>query len=296
MKSIKDVKKLFKNAAIGTNSNMDENVLNKVLMAHEKTMNTKSAEIEPKIRRIIMKSPITKLAVAATVIAVVVLGLSEFIDTGSTSGVVWAEVARKVEASRGSVVRCKEISSLQTSDETDYSITYTSPRYSRKDVYKGRQITDSYYTNFETKTYTGVHHTRKHYLSITITPSKEGFLEKQEDWMNPRYLVQKILSCEHRELEQKTIEGVLCEGLKTTDPAVFGPLPGPVNRLEVQMRLWVNVETEYPVLFEWKVNAEAEGQVVANECVMDRFQWDVELEPSLFEPNIPPDYTDMRTL
>ncbi len=243
-----------------------------------------------------MKSPILKLATGAVVIALVALGLFEFIDTENSSGVVWAEVARKVETSRGSVVRCTETSSFQPSDETDYSITYTSPRYSRKDVYKGGQITDSYYTNLETKTYTGVHHTRKHYLSITITPSKEGFMEKQDDWMNPRYLVQKILSCEHRELGQKTIDGILCEGIETTDPAIFGPLPGPVDRLEMEMRLWVNVETQYPVMFEWKVNAEAEEQVVKSEAVMDQFQWDVELDPNFLEPNIPPDYVDMRTL
>ena len=295
MKSIEDIKKFFKNAAISTNPKMDENVLNKVLIAHEKTKNTKSAVIEPNIRRTIMKSPIIKLAAAAVVIALIVLGLFEFIGTGSSSGVVWAEVARKVETSRGSVVRCKETSSFQPLGETDYSITYTSPRYSRKDVYKAGQITLSYYNNFDTMTFTAVNHTHKHYLSTTST-TMEGFLEKQEDWMNPRYLVQKILSCEHRELGKKTIDGVLCEGIETTDPAVFGPLPGPVDRLEVEMRLWVNVETQYPVMFEWKVNAEAEGQVVESEGVMDQFQWDVELDPNFLEPNIPPDYTDMRTL
>ncbi len=295
MKSIKDVKTFFKNAAISTNPKMDETVLNKVLIAHEKTTNTKSAAIEPNIRRTIMKSPTTKLAAAAAVITVVTLGLFEFIGTGSTSGVVWAEVARKVEASRGLIVRCAETTSVLSSD-ADYAIKYFSPTHSRTDTYKGGQITDSYYTDFESKTYTGVHHTRKHYLSITITPSKGGFLEKQEDWMNPRYLVQTILSCEHRKLGQKTIDGVLCEGIETTDPAVLGTLPGPVTRLDVEMQLWVNAETEYPVLFESKISAEAEGEAISSECVMDQFQWDVELDPSLFEPNIPPDYTDMGTL
>ena len=38
---------------------------------------------------------------------------------------------------------------------------------------------------------------------------------------------------------------------------------------------------------------EADGEVIAAECIMDQFQWDVELDPSLFEPNIPPDYEQM---
>ena len=240
-----------------------------------------------------MKSNITKLTAAAAVIAVVVLGLFEFIDTENTSGIVWAEVAKKVDASRGLIVRYTE---SIASNEGDYSIKYMSPTHSRSDAYKGGQITRSFYSDFDTKTFTGVFHTRKHYLTDTFTASAEGFLEKHEDWMNPRYLIETILSCEHRKLDQKTIDGVLCEGIETTDPAFLGPLPEPVDRLEAQLRLWVDVETQYPVLLESKISAEHNGEVLGSEGVMDQFQWDVELDPSLFEPNIPPDYVDMRTL
>ena len=294
MKSIEDVKKFFKNAAINTNAKMDETVLDKVLIAHEKTTNTKSAGIEPNIRRTIMKSPIIKLAAAAVIIALVVLGLFEFIGTENTSGVVWADVVRKVEASRGSVVRCSE--SFQ-SNEVDYTMKYFSPTHSRTDFYEGGQITQTYYDDVDTNTMTYFNHIHKHYMSRTFNKNKnEFFLEQHEHWMNPRYLVQRILSGEHRNLGQKTIEGILCEGIETTDPAALGPLPGPINRLEVEMRLWVNVETGYPVLFENKMSGEAEGKLMESEAVMDQFQWDVELDPSFLEPNIPPDYIDMRTL
>ncbi len=39
---------------------------------------------------------------------------------------------------------------------------------------------------------------------------------------------------------------------------------------------------------------EADGEVIAAEYTMDQFQWDVELDPSLFEPNIPPDYKQLK--
>jgi len=300
MKSIEDVKKFFKNAAINTNAKMDETVLDKVLIAHEKTTNTKSAGIEPNIRRTIMKSPIIKTAAAAVIIALVVLGLFEFIGTENTSGVVWADVVRKVEASRGSIVRYMGTSSFQPSDITNYSMTYTSPRYSRKDFYEGGQISHTYYNDYsgsDTETLTGVYHKHKHYISHTYQKSKDEFLlEQHDDWINPRYLVQTILSGEHRNLGQKTIEGVLCEGIETTDPASMGPTPEPIDRLDVLLRLWVSVETGYPVLFESKISGEHNGQVGGSEGVMDQFQWDVELDPSFLEPNIPPDYVDMRTL
>ena len=70
-------------------------------------------------------------------------------------------------------------------------------------------------------------------------------------------------------------------------------LPGPVERLEIEFQLWVSVETGYPVLFESKISAEAEGNQLESQAVLDQFQWDVELDPGIFEPNIPPDYIDI---
>ena len=240
-----------------------------------------------------MKSPITKLAAAAVVIAAVTLGLFEFIGDSGTSGVVWAEVAKRVDASRGVIVRCTE--SIEFA-ERDYTVKYLCPTHSRSDTYNGGQITRSFYSDFDTKTFTGIFHTHKHYLTDTFTGSMEGFLEKHEDWMNPGYLVETILSCEHGKLDPKTIGGTLCEGIETSDPAFLGPPPGPFDRLEAQLRLWVNVETQYPVLLEAKISAEHNGEVVGSEGIMDHFQWDVELDPSLFEPNIPPDYESMNNL
>jgi hypothetical protein len=283
------------NLSFTASAAMHDRILNDVLAAQEQTKKTKSGLAQPNLWRTVMKSRIVKLAAAAAIIAVVVLGLFEFVKTENKSGVVWAEVAKKVEGSRGLIVRCRETSSF-LSNEDDYSIKYFSPTHSRTDTYKGGQITHTYYEDFNTKTLTAVYHTRKHYLSTTFTPSKGGFLEKQEDWMNPRYLVQTILSREHMILGQKTIDSVLCEGIETTDPGVLGPLPGPVSRLDVEMRLWVDAKTEYPVLFEGKIHAEAEGKTMSSECLMDQFQWDVELDSILFEPNIPPDYKDMRNL
>ena len=241
--------------------------------------------------RTIMKNSMSKIAAAAVIIIAVTLGLFELIDTGSRSGIVWAEVVRKVGASRGLIVRCTDLS---PSNEDDYSITYTSPTYCRKDFYKDGQITRTGYVDFtgsDTDTLTDVFHMHKLHVTTTYSKSDNGlFLEWRDDWTNPRFLVQRILSGEHRELGQKTIEGVLCEGIETTDPACFGPLPEQVNNLQAEFRLWVSAETGYPVLYESQMSGEYEGELSESKSVMDQFQWDVELDPGLFEPNIPPDY------
>lgn len=272
-------------------ADLHDRMLDDVLNAQEKSKKANSAAIWPNLGRTIMKSPITKLVAAAVIIAVVVLGLLEFIGTENKSGVLWADVVQKVQASRGLIVRSIDIS---PSREDDYSITYTSPSYCRKDFYKDGQVIRTCYTDFTASdiyTLTDVQHIRKFYVTTRYKKSKyQNVLEWHADWTNPGFLVQKILSVKHTKLGQKTIEGVLCEGIETTDPACLGPLPGQINNLQVEFRLWVSVETGYPVLYESKISGEYEGQRDESGCVMNQFQWDVELDPSLFKPNIPPDY------
>lgn len=239
-----------------------------------------------------MKSSMARLAVGTVIITAVVLGLFEFV--GTDSGVVWAEVVRKVEASRGLIVRSTD--SIPSSKD-DYTITYTSPSYCRKDFYEDGQIIRTGYVDLtasDTYTLVDVFHTRK--LCVTTIYKKNAyqlFLELRDGWTDPGFLAQMILSGEHIELGQKTIEGVLCEGIETTDAACLGPLPEQVNNLQVTFRLWVSAETGYPVLYRSEMSGEYEGEVWAYESVMDQFQWDVELNSAVFEPNIPPDYEEV---
>ena len=294
MRPAENIEKLIKNLSDTTSGRMDERVLRDVLRTLDESEEA-SALSQPKIRRIIMKSPIAKFAAAAVIVIAVLVGISQL--GGSAASVTWGEVVRNVEASRGLIVRCAE--SIEFAEE-NYLIKYFSPTNSRTHTYEGGQLIQSYYTDrtdSDTETMTSVHHIHKHYMSRTFKASGNEFLlEQHDDWMNPRYLVQTILSCEHKKLGQKNIDGVLCEGIETTDPASVGPTPEPIDRLDVLLRLWVSVETGYPVLFESKISGEHNGQVGGSEGMMDQFQWDVDLDPSLFEPNIPPDYESMNNL
>ncbi|TKJ36031.1 MAG: hypothetical protein CEE38_13580 [Planctomycetes bacterium B3_Pla] len=291
MRPADNINELIKKLQLKASTDLDKRVHNEISKVLAESDKTKAAVMPPKIRRTIMKSPITKLAAAAVIIAVVVLGLFEFIGTENTSGVVWADVVSKVGASRGLIVRCTDYG---LSNEDEYSIAYTSPTYCRKDFYRDGQIIRTAYVDFtdsDTDTLTDVFHIHKLCVSDTFKKSENGlFLEWHNDWTDPGFLVQKILSAEHRKLGRKTIEGVLCEGIETTDPACFGPVPEKLKNLQAEFRLWVSVETGYPIMYETKLNAEHQGKMREKESVMDQFQWDVELDPNIFEPNIPPDY------
>ncbi len=294
MKPADEIENVVKKMSFKAGPEMNKDLWAETSKARNEFHKTILAPGQNNTRRTIMKSPIVKLAAAAVIIVLVVLGLFEFIGPDKTSGVVWAEVVSKVGASRGLIVRCTDISSIP-SNEDDYSITYTSPRNCRRDFYKDGQIIRTGYVDFtdsETNTLIDVFHIHKLCSTTIYKKSENGlFLEWRDDWTNPSFLVQNILSAEHSKLGQKTIEGVLCEGIETTDPACFGPLPEQVNNLKVEFRLWVSTETGYPVWYESKMSGEYEGQEWGeSESVMDQFQWDVELDPSIFEPNIPPDY------
>ena len=292
MKPADEIENVVKKMSFKAGPEMDKDLWAETSKTQNEFHKTMLAPGQYNIRRSIMKSPIVKLAAAAVIIALVVLGLFEFIGTENSSGVVWADVVRKVQASRGLIVRCKY---LDPSHEDDYSIIYNSPSYCRTDFYKDGQITRTCYLDFtssDTDTLIDVYHIKKFYVTTRYKKAglNEAFPEQHEGGMNPSLLVQTILSGEYSKLGQKTIEGVLCEGIETTDPTCLGTIPSPVNNMEVRLRLWVSAETEYPVLFERKMSGEHEGEVWDWECVMDQFQWDVELDTGIFEPNIPPDY------
>jgi len=289
MRPAENVKKLIKNLQDKTSPKMDERVLGDVLRALEE-FEQPSALTWPKIRRTIMRSPITKLAVAAAVIAVVALGLFEFIGTGSTSGVVWAEVARKVEASRGVIYRSRGTHSGLGGGSNYSTINYASATHLRFDSYKGDQIIKTIYNDFDTKTLVLIDHNHKSYIQKT-----EERMERQGEWPDPKSLIQMFLSCEYRKLGQKTIDGVLCEGLETTDPTFgLGETNSNFTVDSLVARLWVSVETGYPVLLEFEVTRTAgDNEKLHVTLIADQFQWDVELEAGIFEPNIPPDYIDI---
>jgi hypothetical protein len=283
MKSADEIKKFFKNAAIDTNPKVDEAVLNKVFIAHEKTTNTKSAAIKPKIRRTIMKNPITKLAVAVAVIVVVVLGLFQFIGNDAGSGVVWAEVAQKVETSTGVIFWSRGTGSRDPNDDwpNGYKITWRSAAVTRTDRYRDGQIYRTIYYNLDTKATISLAHDAKKYIKEPMSDERVQRAQADKDrWTGPQGLVNCCLARKHHSLGQKTIDDVLCEGIETTDSSdlPFKSFAG---------RLWVSVETGYPVLVE--IDAIDDGGI-RHTTTLDQFQWNVDLSAGDVEPEIPTDY------
>jgi hypothetical protein len=250
-----------------------DQLLAHALREQEQSQETEPAVNRPAIRRMIMKNSMVKLGIAAVIVAVLGVGIVEFLGTGSTSGVVWAEVAQKVGASPGVIFRTRDTGSRDPNDDwpNGYRIFWRSAAVSRMDIYRGGQIYRAIYLNYDAKTTIGVLHHAKRY-------SKEAMSDEtargDKGWSDPQGLLNLALSLEHHTLGQKTIDGVLCEGIEAKGP------DGGTGRI------WVGVETGYPVLVE----IEGIKGGIRTTGTMDQFRWNVDLLAEGIEPEIPAGY------
>jgi len=253
-----------------------DELLARALHEQEQSWKTEPARAEPVIRRMIMNSPIVKLGIAAVIIAVLGIGIVEFLGTGGTSGVVWAEVAKNVEASPSVIFRARGTGSRDPNDDwpNAYRIFWRSAALDRADWYRNGQIHRTIYTNLDTKTLIGVLHDHKMYNKEALSDERVQQARANKGWTDPQDLIKMALSLEHHALGQKTINGVLCEGIEAT-----GPDGGTA-------RLWAGVETGYPVLVE----IEGIKGGIRTTGTMDQFRWNVDLSAEGIEPEIPAGY------
>ena len=255
-----------------------DQLLARAMQEQRQSQQTKAARNGPVIGRMIMRNSIVKPAIAAAVIAVVGLGMLEFLGTGGTSGVVWAEVAQRVEASPGVVWRLRTTGSRDPNDDWPgaYKITWRSAALTRVDRYRDGQIYRTIYQNVDARTMISLAHDAKKYMKEAMSDAQVQRVQAdKERWTDPRSLLNLCLTLEHHELGQEAINGVPCEGIEATAPGGFTG------------RLWVSVETGYPVLVE--VEAIDDGNIRPT-STLDQFQWDVDLSPEDVEPEIPADY------
>ncbi len=284
LKEIEDVIKKTLNATAATA--LHDRVLARLRQAQRHHDARTPALPEPVARRIIMRSTASKLAVAATVIVAAFIGIHQF---SGTSGVAWAEVAAKVQASPGVIFRVKETGSDDPNDDwpDGYTLIRRASMHSRTDWYRLGQVRRTIFFNLETKQVIWLAHDARVYYRETLSDERARSIQGG-GFTDPQEVVDRFVSGKHRKLGHKTIDGTLCEGIETIDEAVLGanfPVESFVGRL------WVSVETGYPVLAECEFTT---GDGRHHTTTADQFQWDVDLSAGNIEPEIPSDYRLME--
>jgi hypothetical protein len=250
--------------------------------------------------RIIMRSPLTKVAVAAVVMIACLIGLSFWRTTGS--GIALADVLARVEQ-----VKAFRFKSSMT------NVTGENPN---KPTIRGTHLISQEYGwrfKIEHLDPKGGESTFDEYCilpqkntTIWISPKEKKYNRKQQDdgWiervqkasiaiLDPCTFLSRILKTKYESLGRSTMDGIEVEGFRTTDPNCFGEERE--ENCQIDVKVWVDVKTRLPVRYDRLISEEVNqgGDKMRERTVEYDFQWDVPVAAADFEPVIPEGYASL---
>jgi hypothetical protein len=274
--------------------------------AHDKTLGSfmqavddykkqKSTSTGLHISRTIMK--VTKLAAVAIFIAIII-GLQQFSSSIRGTSIVWADVAKRLEQVSSYEARAHRVFTEVGQEEPFFQcdiLRYFSPDYgSLEESYVDGKLVMLGYCSISEKLALIVLPLDKVYYRFDLNEELLSLVE----YMNPANIdgIIKLFGSERcLRLGSREIDGMSTEGFEVKDVNVFSQFPRFLLRPEdVNIRLWVNEETLLPMRIEGE-GFIGKGLMTGYkdfkyEEVMYDIEYDVEIDESIFDPNIPDDY------
>jgi hypothetical protein len=297
MSPSESIEKLIENLRYQANTETHQRILGNVLQTLDTLEMQKPGAAAPNIRRIIVKSPITKLAAAAVIIIAVILGINHFIGPVNVTSVALADVLAKVEQARAFMYKMKmkmtgTMGPIMPAIDMDMETTMI---ISREFGIKTETITvDGNTGEKSTQTAYVIPHEG---IVVTLMPDKKKYMriEFDDDWLakmkqqnnDPRDIIKRMMGSEYTELGRSTIDGVEVDGFQTTDPAALAGVGE-----NVTLTLWVDAGSWLPVRSEIESKMGDQMQV---HVVVSEFNWDISVTADDFKPVIPDDFEPMAT-
>ncbi|MCF7975584.1 MAG: zf-HC2 domain-containing protein [Phycisphaerae bacterium] len=252
----------------------------------------------PQLRRPIMKSPITKLAIAAMVIMGCVLGITMW---SGTQSIALADVLTRMEQARAYLYKMN-MTITQTGDlpagypptQEVESTILIAPEYGMKMTMKmgmiaNQTMVQEQYLQPQNKRMLMIMPDQKKYMEMELTDQLADQYKKQNN--DPRMMIETFLNCDYEKIGRSKITGIQVEGFRTTDPSFSGALGGKTN-----ITLWVDSRTRLPVQMDMDMDMSMGAERTMHiKGIMTDFQWDVPVDTSVFEPVIPDDYTSLAS-
>ena len=210
------------------------------------------------IRRKIMKNPLTKIAAAAVIIIAVLIGLHFFSDSVSITSTAYAEIVERLHNAR--------TMTYTSNGTTAIEIAFKKPGYMRTTM-PGDYVTVIDWTQGK---------------GLSTLPTRKQFIEMEmsnlpHDPAQQQFnVIEKLRTLPDRadeELGTREIDGRVLQGFRVTEEDVINTV-----WIDPQTHDLVRVETEF-------INAPGMN------VVMTDFQFDVELDDSLFSLTPPDGYT-----
>jgi outer membrane lipoprotein-sorting protein len=244
----------------------------------------------------IMKSRLTKLAIAAAVVIIVVLVGLPFVGNKGQA-IALADVLEKVEQARAFIYKMKMTTTTtgnmqpgmpSGSIERTGTVLISTEYGMKMDMDMNMVVNGAgqkmkqlmYVLPNEKKVYM-ITPEQKQYITIEFDESVLARMKKQSN--DPREFLRQVVNSKYTDIGKSVIDGVEVEGFQTTDPAVVGGMME-----DVKFTLWVDRKTELPVRMEMNMKMNEQTQM---EGELYDFQWYVQVNADEFNPVIPQDYT-----
>jgi hypothetical protein len=235
------------------------------------------------------KSHITRLATAAVIVIAVLIGLNII----GHNGVAWGEVLNNIQKVGAFAYRMKlnMVGLLDEKESVELEVQgWVSEKNGiRTNTYKEGKLRTKGYLSIPDRVAVTVIPSQKTYLRMTLTD--ELFEKIQKEYCDPRKLVEEFMKYEYTKLGRSKINGIEVEGIECRDPGIARGVAAEIAGEmvgNVVARLWAAVENDLPVRLQIEVFTE-DGEK-ALDMLAYGYQWDIELESKVFEPDIPDDY------
>jgi outer membrane lipoprotein-sorting protein len=281
--------RLARNGSASAGTNLEDEVMNRIIREQSARLKAaRPAGVGLRFRRLIMKSTMAKLAVAAVVVLAVVAALSLW--TG-TKGVVLADVLAKVEQVQAFMYKMTmhmtgPMQNTALRDANYEASMLIANEYGMRmdmtmtDPNTGQTMEQQMYVLPEQRMLVMLMPQMKKYMRMELDASMFEKLRQQNN--DPRVMIKQILASKYEDLGRSEIDGVAVEGFRTTDPAYAGGMG------DVDVTLWVDTQTWLPVRMD--MNMKLSEQIQMQGTLHD-FQWDVPVAAREFASVIPADYT-----
>jgi hypothetical protein len=235
------------------------------------------------------KSRITKLA-AAAVIVVGILFATNIIGNGS---VAWGEVLDNIHKVGAFTYRMKLniVGMIGEKENLELEVEgwISEENGIRTNTYTKGKLRSKGYLSISDQVAITLIPDQKKYLRMRLTD--ELFEKLQGEFYDPRKLLEEFMKYDYKKLGRSTIDGIEVEGIECRDPKIAKGVSAEIAGEmvgNVVARLWADIENDLPVRLQIEVFSK-DGEKIFD-MVTYRYQWDIKIDASEFEPDIPDDY------
>jgi hypothetical protein len=265
MRPADKTRQFIKNASIKSNPEVNEAVLKELLNELDQSKSMPCAAREPNIWRIIMRSPITKIAAAAVIIVAVVMG-AHFLGV-PTESVVWADVVRPILTARTVVFNIEG----ENVPKTRVMNMGTQP-VRGEILSEDGKIVQVIVIDYDTFRMLQLIPSKKKAVVIDLKDLPEEPENVLEELRNVVTEIQNDPEISVEPLGEKEIDDRIATGFRARNP-------------DGEFTVWADPETALPIRIEqqWR----------QMQFVYTDFQFDIEMDESLFSMEIPEGYSEL---